>query len=62
MNKKFDIFSNKFAYDIFIQKYSMNGQESWSEMCKRVVENVCGQLLNNEEKEAARDEVSDQSY
>lgn len=51
MSKKFDVFSNKFAHDIFLQKYSMNGQETWSDTCKRVVENVCGQLLTTEEKE-----------
>ena len=48
---KFDIFSNKFAYNIFKQKYSMDGQETWADTCNRVVENVCGQLLDNEKKE-----------
>lgn len=47
----FDIFSNKFAQDVFLQKYSMNGQESWADTCKRVVEAVCGQHLNSETKE-----------
>jgi len=51
MTKKFDVFSNKFAHDIFLQKYSMNGQETWEDTCKRVVENVCGQLLTTEEKQ-----------
>lgn len=47
----YDVFSNKFAQDIYLQKYSMDGQEKWADTCKRVVENVCGQLLTNEEKE-----------
>lgn len=47
----FDVFSNKFAQDIFLQKYSMNGQETWADTCKRVVDSVCGQYLTNEEKE-----------
>ena len=47
----FDVFSNKFAQDIFLQKYSMDQQESWNETCKRVVEAVCGQLLDNETKD-----------
>jgi len=47
----FDVFSNKFAQDIFIQKYSMDKQEKWEHTCKRVVESVCGQLLDNETKE-----------
>lgn len=47
----FDVFSNKFAQDIFIQKYSMDRQETWKNTSKRVVESVCGQLLDNETKE-----------
>lgn len=46
-----DVFSNKFSHDIFLQKYSMNGQETWSDTCKRVVNAVCGQHLNGETKE-----------
>lgn len=51
MSKKFDVFGNKFAQDIYLQKYSMNGQETWADTCKRVVENVCGQHLRTSEKE-----------
>lgn len=47
----YDVFGSKFAQDIFLQKYSMNGQESWADTCKRVVDNVCGQYLPNETKE-----------
>lgn len=47
----FDVFSNKFAYDIYMQKYSFDGQETWADTCKRVVESVCGQLLDNKTKE-----------
>lgn len=45
---KFDVFSSPFPQNIFNQKYSMNGQESWSDMAKRVVDAVCGQLLDSE--------------
>jgi ribonucleoside-diphosphate reductase alpha chain len=48
---KFDVFSNKFAYDIFKQKYSMEGQESWADTCRRVTEAVCSQLLDQKTKE-----------
>jgi ribonucleoside-diphosphate reductase alpha chain len=48
---KFDVFSNKFAYDIFKQKYSMEGQECWSDTCRRVTEAVCNQLLDQKTKE-----------
>lgn len=47
----FDVFSNKFAQDVFLQKYSMNQQETWADTCKRVTEAVCGQLLDSTEKE-----------
>ncbi len=47
----FDVFTNKFSHDIFLQKYSMDGQETWSDTCKRVVSAVCGQLLPKEEQE-----------
>lgn len=46
-----DVFSNKFAHDIFKQKYSMNGQETWAETCRRVVDAVCSQLLDAKSKE-----------
>lgn len=48
---KYDIFSNKFAYDIYMQKYSLDGQEKWADTCKRVVESVCGQLLDTKSKD-----------
>lgn len=45
MTKTFDVFTNEFSYNIFKQKYSMDGQESWADTCKRVVSTVCGQYL-----------------
>lgn len=49
--EKFDVFDSKFAHDIYKQKYSMDGQETWEDTCKRVVSSVCGQLLDNKTKE-----------
>lgn len=46
----YDVFSNKFAHDIYLQKYSMDGQEDWQATCYRVVQNVCGQLLDSDTK------------
>lgn len=46
----YDVFSNKFAQDIFLQKYSLDGQETWSDTCKRTVDAVCGQLLDGPTK------------
>lgn len=49
---KFDVFSTKFAEDIYLQKYSMDGVEKWEDTAKRVVDAVCGQLLSKEDQEA----------
>lgn len=51
MSTKYDVFSNKFSQDIYLQKYSMDGQEQWSDTCRRVVNAVCGQLLDTKSKE-----------
>ena len=59
---KFDVFSNKFAQDIFIQKYSLDGQETWKDTAKRVVENVCGQLLNPEEKDVITKLIAERKF
>lgn len=48
---KSDIFGSHFAQSIYLQKYSLNGQETWSDTAKRVVDSVCGQLLSPEDKE-----------
>lgn len=46
-----DVFKSKFAHDIYLQKYSMNGVETWADTSKRVVESVCSQLLDAKTKE-----------
>lgn len=51
MKNKFDVFSNKFAQDIFLQKYSKDGVETWADTAKRVTEAVCHQLLDTKTKE-----------
>lgn len=55
MNKSnkpsFDVFSSKFAQDIFLQKYSKDGLETWSDTAKRVTESVCSQLLDTKSKD-----------
>lgn len=48
----FDVFSSKFAQDIYLQKYSLDGQEKWADTARRVVSSVCGQLLDKETQEA----------
>jgi ribonucleoside-diphosphate reductase alpha chain len=46
-----DVFSTPFAQSIYLQKYSLEGQETWADTCKRVVSAVCGQLLDKDEQE-----------
>lgn len=48
---KFDVFGSKFAQDIYLQKYSLNQQETWADTCRRVVESVCGQLISPDDRE-----------
>lgn len=51
MKNMFDVFSTKFAQDVYLQKYSKDGVEKWSDTAKRVTESVCSQLLDNKSKE-----------
>lgn len=46
-----DVFSSKFAQDIYLQKYSLDGVEKWKDTCQRVVSAVCGQLLDSDTQE-----------
>lgn len=49
--KQFDVFSNKMSHDIYLQKYSLDKQETWADTCLRVVESVCSQLIETKIKE-----------
>ena len=51
MKNEFDVFGSKFAQDIYLQKYSMDKQETWADTCKRVVSNVTGQHLPKEDQD-----------
>lgn len=58
----FDVFSNKFAQDIYLQKYSMDRQETWADTCRRVVDNVCGQHLDGEQKTKLYDYMLERKF
>src|ERR1035437_10635328 len=51
MKNGFDVFSAKWAQDIYLQKYSKDGVETWADTSKRVTEAVCSQLLDTKTKE-----------
>lgn len=58
----FDVFSTKFALDIFKQKYSMDQQESWADLSRRVVAAVCGQLLDSKDREKIYKLILDRKF
>lgn len=62
MSQKFDVFSSKFAQDIYLQKYSMNGTESWKDTAKRVTEAVCSQLVDSKTKEKIYSIIADRKF
>lgn len=51
MKENFDVFTNKYSHDIYLQKYSKDGVEKWADTAKRVTETVCAQLLDSKSKE-----------
>lgn len=51
MKNTFDVFSNKMSHDVYLQKYSKDGVETWADTARRVTEAVCSQLLDNKTKE-----------
>lgn len=57
-----DVFSNKFSQDVFLQKYSLNQQETWSDTAKRVVSSVCGQLLDKEDQQEIYQYIVDRKF
>jgi ribonucleoside-diphosphate reductase alpha chain len=62
LKQKFDVFSGQFAQDIYKQKYSQNGQETWADTARRVVDAVCGQLLSPKEKEIIYEIILDRKF
>jgi ribonucleoside-diphosphate reductase alpha chain len=58
----FDVFGNKFAQDIYLQKYSKDGVENWADTSRRVVEAVCSQLLDSKTKEKIYNAILDRKF
>lgn len=57
-----DVFSSEFSNQIYIQKYSKDGVEKWPDTCRRVVEAVCSQLLDNKTKEKIYDTMVSRKF
>ena len=62
MNTNTDVFASKFAYDIYLQKYSMNGTETWPDTCERVVNAVCGQLVDSKTKQKIQKYMTERKF
>jgi ribonucleoside-diphosphate reductase alpha chain len=62
MSSKFDVFTSKWAQDIYLQKYSMNGTESWKDTAKRVTDAVCNQLVDSKTKEKIYNIIADRKF
>lgn len=58
----FKPFKSKFAHDIFMQKYSLNGSETWADLCHRVVDNVCGPYLDSKTKDKIFELMLDRKF
>ena len=58
----YDVFTNKFAQDIYLQKYSLDKQETWADTCKRVIEAVCGQHLDGKSKDKLYNFMLDRKF
>jgi ribonucleoside-diphosphate reductase alpha chain len=59
---KKDVFASTFAHNIFLQKYSMNGQETWTETCRRVTDAVTGQYLPQDLREEILSAMVDRKF
>ena len=51
-------FRSKFSEDIFNHKYRHEGAETFSELSKTLVEDVCGNYMSQEEKETLAEAIS----
>lgn len=62
MKTKFDVFSNKWSHDIYLQKYSKDGVETWADTAKRVTETVCSQFLDSKTKEKIYNSILERKF
>lgn len=43
-------FKSKISYDIFVNKYQHEGAETWQDLCKTLVEDVCQDHMSREDR------------
>tara|TARA_R100001443_G_scaffold28615_1_gene41821 strand:- start:4200 stop:5885 length:1686 start_codon:yes stop_codon:yes gene_type:complete len=56
------MFRSKFSEDIFNHKYKHEGAETWSALAKTLVDDVCGEILTDEECDQLTEYVRDMKF
>jgi ribonucleoside-diphosphate reductase alpha chain len=56
------MFRSKFSEDIFNHKYKHEGAETWAALAKTLVEDVCGQEMNPEDKTQLIEYIRDMKF
>lgn len=62
MSNKKDVFGTNYANNIFLDRYSFEGNERWIDLCERVVESVCGSYLGQEDKDILKKYIYDRKF
>lgn len=56
------MFRSKFSEDIFNQKYRHEGCETWADLCRVLVEQVCGQYMSKDEKDQLTNYMTEMKF
>jgi len=56
------MFRNKFSEDIFIQKYRHDGCETWAELAKTLVDDVCQDHMPKDEKDQLKQYITNLAF
>lgn len=56
------MFRNKFSEDIFIQKYRHDGCETWAELAKTLVDDVCQDHMTKDEKDQLKQYITNLAF
>ena len=56
------MFRSKFSEDIFNHKYAHEGAETWAELARTLVDDVCGDLMSNDDKDQLVQYITDLKF
>src|SRR4030042_6426354 len=57
-----DVFETQFAFNIFKDRYSFGGTETWKELSERVVESVCGRYMSQTDKNILKNFIYNRQF